>query len=406
MSIAATRAINQNAFLDLKNDVDKFHRIVTNPQKKLNPNAIPSFVKEIEGLIADFAGDKSNFLPLLYTYNLARRHVAKFLPKNAPQIFLPDYSKRDLAAIATKIGSPPVTKPDVCWQQLVTGIQRQAAKHIIRLTPTPKNIQIFNAHQKAFKGLEMPMQFAIHNALSKLERPFTKKNISRLDAFHKMFGPVLREQSNLHPELKSRYHAILEKALKIENNPVPELIIDALDRMEKMVRSQDLKSFVLEYIAYQEMYGPAFEKVLEKHPPIKGIQQAILKKFFLRGGLIAAGAIGNIAVAYNYGFLASMITGVATQALLNYRTISREGMKAGAVQGALAYALPLRSREIPIGSNYHTGIGTVALLAYNLFQTAKAIRDRNNSAVISGAIGLPLTLWFGLNNNQPIPATN
>lgn len=434
---AVTPAKNPISFSTLKGNVDKFHQIVTSPKMTVNPQKVPQFIRQLEGMIGSFSGDKSNFLPLLYKFNLARRHVAKFLPKNAPQIFLPDYSKKELEAIATKIGSPPVVKPALCWTQLVTGIQRQAIRLVIGLTPTPKNIQIFNEHQKAFKGLETPMQFAIHNALCKLERPFTKKNISRLDAFHQMFGPVLREQLNLHPQLKARYHAILLKALKISNNSVPDFILDAIEKMKKVVRSQDLHTVFLEYSAFQEMCGPAFEKVLEKNPPIKTMHEAILKKFFLRLGIVAAGAIGNTAIAYNYGFFASMITGVATQALLNYRTISKAGLKAGAIQGLAAYSLSwiiwsgwrvgsaigsaLRSIELPeipivspivnakipiVGTDSHIGTGTATILAVNLFQTVKAIRDRNTVGVLSGVIGLPLTAWFGMQSNQPLPATN
>lgn len=362
------------SYSTLKESVNQFRQTVSNPKIKLDPKGVQESVRKLEASIVSFTGGKSDFLPLLYNYNLARRKIAKFLPKEAPQIFLPDYTKKpkDLAEMVTKIGTTFVRQPDPCWQKLVAGVCQQANKVLTLkndpkkgvpkdkvelfnrldgslsiLSPTAKNIQTFNAYHKAFRGLGIPMQFAIHNVLVDLE---------------------------------------------------------------KSVKVKDLRSFIQKYNNYLEIYGEHFQTALEEHPPLNEKMRSIMKTFFLRGGMIAAGALGNIAVAYFYGILPSIVTGVATQALLNYRKVSKAGLTAGAVQGLAAYGLPLAIRglsflssvEIPLGKNYSTGITSAIGFGSSALSILKAVRTKNCVGAITAAISMIPLLWFGVQKNNPV----
>jgi len=274
---------SQNAFLDLQQNVEEFHRIVTNPKKKLNREAVPGFVKELEEMIADFSGDKSNFLPLLYTYNLARRQVVQYLPKNAPQIFLPISiaNPKDLTQIVTKFGRPPTPTPDACWKKLIDEVCKQADLILKKEGPvTSEKVQLVYAYNRARKiiGLntviatfmkDYPSFVANRSPLINFPMLFSFKTAKKFEEYKKVYSDILIEQLKAHNQ----------------NQAYPS-------------RKSNL--------------------------------------LFL--GILVGFAV-NIYFANRCGFIPSIITGIATQTLINYRKISFEAIKVGLAQGLITSSI-------------------------------------------------------------------
>lgn len=264
--------------------------------------------------------------------------VKEFYDKNPGAkftVFLPDNFKNAavLQKVVTKLNKAPEDSPHQCWQLLVDGIFERVrnvllargsvtpaklalhityskVRQVLRLhvitpnfeseipaffgtcTPNETNLKIFNAYRKAFGYPGLPMQFAINDALERLEKAAyvaedMKSLLPQLKAFGETYQPVLKEHLQRHPELQKRY-AFLRGAI-----------------------------------------DPNFFQRLMKHVPEE-----------IRENKLAVAAIlGNIYIAHHYGFLPSLIAGVSSQSLLYCREARKlipskeallEGVKLGA----------------------------------------------------------------------------
>lgn len=397
-----TTKVTSPTFASIERDVANFQKAVAH-KSNINADRLNKGLRQLEGKLSRYAGDKTKFLSLLYTFNKTREKVGMLLPKGSPFVFLPDYRQRPkaLSAIILTLGKPPVKQADDCWRELVSKIGKQAEAVLkvkgINISPTAENIQFFTAYQRTFKEWPTPMQFVIHNYLVRLEKAFSQKTPAQLRnaakdfcEFHDRIGFSLRDHICAHPELKAKYHALLEKVSKVSPSAIKVVLSKELLRLERTIKTKDLGSIIAEGQLVKDMFEPVLSDQMEKN---FGIFTGVMTKGLLRAGLTLAGGLGNIFIANRYGFIPSLITGVAAQALFNYKKLSKESVKLGLVQGIFSY---LTTIEIPLGRNYYTGVPTLLGAIGTTISAFQAGRAQGKSAAIPHVLSLAPMLWFGI----------